>query len=206
MISSITGEVRQVMDDRAEISAGMFAVELLVPASDVESLRSMVSRSVTLHTIFYFQGDGNVFEPQLVGFLSRDDKRFFELFVTVKGIGPRTAIRALSVPVAQIASAIESRDARFLTSLKGIGKRTAEVIVAELAGKCGGFAGVPTLRPAARAISRSNTDDDAIAAMVALGERRADAEALLDRARRSNPNLASVDDLVTEMLRQRGGR
>jgi Holliday junction DNA helicase RuvA len=206
MISSITGEVRHVLDDRIELAAGALAVELLVPASDIESLRAMSGRSLTLHTMFYLQGDGNVFEPQLVGFLNRDDKRFFELFITVKGIGPRTAIRALSVPVAQIASAIESRDARFLTGLKGIGKRTAEVIVAELAGKCGAFVGSFAPKPAGRNVSRSSLDDDAIAAMVALGERRADAEALLDRAKRSQPGLASVDELVTEMLRQRGGR
>ena len=156
--------------------------------------------------MFYLQGDGNVFEPQLVGFLSREDKRFFELFITVKGIGPRTAIRALSVPVAQIASAIESRDARFLTGLKGVGKRTAEVIVAELAGKCGAFVGSSVPRPTIRSSTRSTTEDDAIAAMVALGERRNDAEVLLDRARRAQPGLTSVDELVTEMLRQRGGR
>ena len=57
-----------------------------------------------------------------------------EKFTTVKGIGVRTALRALTAPVGQIADAIERKDTRFLVGLQGIGKRTAELIIAELGG------------------------------------------------------------------------
>lgn len=206
MISAIHGELKSVLDDRVEISAGAFSIELLVPTADVDQLRSMIGRSVTLHAYFYLQGDGNVFDPVLVGFLNRTDKKFFELFITVKGIGPRTAIRALSIPVPQIAAAIESKDARSLTKLKGIGKRTAEMIVAELAGKCGEFCGEMVPDESEARPPKSSVEEDAIVALVSLGERRIDAEALLARARRTLPNTQSVDELVTEMLRQRGSR
>src|SRR5215210_5074477 len=92
--------------------------------------------------MFYLQGDsggGNI-EPRLIGFLRPEDKRFFEKFITVKGIGPKTALRALTVPVGEIAQAIESKETRFLVGLDGIGKRTAELIVAELSGKVKDFA------------------------------------------------------------------
>ena len=75
-----------------------------------------------------------------IGFLRAEDKRFFQLFITVKGIGPKQALRALVQPAGQIAEAIESKNTKFLIGLPEIGKHTAEQIVAELAGKMHGFA------------------------------------------------------------------
>src|SRR4029453_3161798 len=139
--------------------------------------------------LMYLEGDPNRsnLEPRLIGFLRPEDKQFFELFTTVKGIGPKTARRALTVPVGQIAAAIESRDGRFLVGLDGVGKRTAELIVAELSGKVGRFVTdrAAVVTPASR---RSQADEDAISLMVSGGERRSDAEMLLARAKSSDPN------------------
>jgi Holliday junction DNA helicase RuvA len=103
--------------------------------------------------------------------------------------------------VGQIAQAIESKDTRLLLQLKGIGRRTAELIVAELSGKMKDFAsGVAPFSPE---IKREAFEEDAIAALVALGESKVIAQRLLDRARQSNPQLKSPDMLVREMLRMR---
>src|SRR5688572_21108132 len=115
MISAITGELKRVDDERAHLQSGAMLFELLVPASDLPELQVQINEQITLHTILYLQGDGNSFEPQLIGFVRIEDKRFFERFITVKGIGPRTALRALTLPIAQIAQAIEMKDARSLT-------------------------------------------------------------------------------------------
>src|SRR6266550_2812745 len=134
MISAITGELRRVEEDRVSVQCGPILYELLVPAADVTALHVNLGEQVTFHTIFYLEGDaarGNL-EPKLIGFLRADDRKFFEKFTTVKGIGPKTA---LTVPVGQIAQAIEAKDTRLLLQLKGVGRRTAELIVAELAGK-----------------------------------------------------------------------
>src|ERR1041385_6213986 len=142
MIASLTGTLAYVDDDRIHLQVGPVLYELLVPAADLNLLESGVGQEMTFHTPLYFQGDasgGNI-EPRLVGFLRREDKKFFEKFITVKGIGPRKALKALALPVGEIAHAIESRDARALTELPEIGKRTAEQIVAELAGKVKDFA------------------------------------------------------------------
>ena len=106
------------------------------------------------------------------------------------------------MPVGQIAQAIESKDTRLLLQLKGIGRRTAELIVAELAGKMKDFVSgaVPAFAPE---IKREAFEEDAIAALVALGESKVIAQRLLDRARQSNPQLTSPDMLVREMLRMR---
>jgi Holliday junction DNA helicase RuvA len=208
MISAITGILSRVDEDHVQVKLGPMMVELLVPASDVTELQASLGEELTFHTLLYLQGDasGGSIEPRLIGFLRSDDKRFFEKFITVKGVGPKTALRALTVPVGEIAQAIESKDARFLVQLDGIGKRTAELMIAELAGKVREFA-VPftaTMRgPAMGRPTRSPVEEDAIAALMQLGERRLDAEHLLERVKQSNPKLDSTDSLLREMLRMR---
>ncbi len=207
MISALTGELRRVGEDRVHLQVGPVLCELLVPAMDLNLLHAGVGEEVTFHTFLYFEGDssgGNI-EPRLVGFLRPDDKAFFQLFITVKGIGPKKALRALAQPVGEIAQAIESKDARFLVALPQIGKRMAEQIVAELAGKTGDFAtAVVNGKPSVG--GRIAAEEDAIATLMALGERRLDAEHLLDRARQNNAGLKTTDAMVREMLRMRTAR
>src|SRR3982751_6709480 len=120
MISSLTGLLHQVDEDRIHLRVGAMVFEALVPASDVPLLQAGVGQEMTFHTILYFEGDaagGGGLEPRLVGFLRPDDKRFFEKFITVKGIGPKKALKALIHPAGEVAQAIESKDSRFLVSL-----------------------------------------------------------------------------------------
>jgi len=212
MISALTGELRRVDEDRIHVKVGPLLCELLVPAVDATELQASLGEELTFHTLFYLQGEasGGSIEPRLIGFLRQQDKRFFEKFITVKGIGPKTALRALTVPVGEIAQAIEEKNARFLIQLDGIGKRTAELMIAELAGKVGEFASpmTATMRTGiapARGV-RSEAEEDAIAALMQLGERRIDAEHLLDRVRQSNSKLNTTDALLREMLRMRTAR
>ena len=211
MISALTGELVATGDGAAQVRAGAMVLDVLVPAADVIELEALRGATVTFHTLVYLEGDpnrGNL-EPRMIGFLRRPDREFFILFTTVKGIGPRTALRALTEPIGTIAGAIESRDTRSLKQLKGIGQRGAELIVAELSGKVGRFVAGPVAAggsSVAVPARRGSAEEDAIAALMALGERRADADLLLDKARVSQPSGASTDALVREMLRLRLGR
>ncbi len=209
MIASISGELSDAREGQITLRSGPFCFELLVPAADQVVLEGMIGQELTFYTLFYLEGDatrGNL-EPRLIGFLRADDKLFFNRFTTVKGIGPRTALRALQVPVGQIAQAIESKDARALTQLKGIGKRTAELIVAELSGKMGRFvSGAKMPAPASSSGMRYPAmEEEAIVALMSLGDRRADAERLLERAKTLDPAPSGTDMLVREMLRIRTG-
>ena len=209
MISALTGELKRVDDERAHLQAGAMLFELLIPAIDGPELAGQVGEEITMHTVFYLQGDGNSFEPNLIGFLRVEDKRFFERFITVKGIGPKTALRALTLPISQIAGAIENKDAKSLTQLKGIGKRTAELIVAELSGKVTSFV-MPGSTGTSKPLATKHNDEDeaAIAVLVSpqMGLRRPDAERLLQRVKAANPNMTKADELVPEMLRQHATR
>ena len=97
MISALSGVLHQVEEDRVHLRVGAMLFEALVPASDVPLLQAGIGEEMTFHTILYLEGDasGGNMEPRLIGFLRPEDKRFFEKFITVKGIGPKKALRAL---------------------------------------------------------------------------------------------------------------
>src|SRR5258706_700053 len=206
MHSALSGELPQVEKTRIPLRSGPFVFELLIPAADVETLRAQLGSEITLHTIFYLEGTagGGNLDPRLIAFLRPQDKQFFNLFTTVKGIGPKTALRALSAPVGEIAQAIESKDTRALIQLDGIGKRTAELIIAELAGKTQKFA---TAQVGAAIAGHNNrhtqNEEDALSAMTALREHRPHPERLLDRVKTQHKDLKTTDALLREMLRIR---
>lgn len=207
MIAAISGRLKTVGEGWVLLEAGPMVYEVLVPAADLTELQANLGEELMFHTLFYLQGDasGGSIDPRLIGFLRPEDKRFFTKFITVKGIGPKTALKAFTVPVGEIAQAIESKDARFLVRLDGIGKRTAELIIAELSGKVAEFATpfVTTDGQPAPGHARSAVEEDAIQALMALGERRPDAEHLLDRVKAMHTNLKGTNDYVREMLRMR---
>ena len=211
MISALTGTLAAVNEDRVELDVGPVRYEMLVCAGEIEPLRPLLGREMTLHTLCYLEGDpnrGNL-EPRLIGFRRPAEKRFFELFTTVNGIGPRKALRSLVSPIEQVAHAIESGNTRFLVDLPQIGKRMAETIIATLSGKLGSFVVGPideTVRPAFGA-KRSSEDEIAIGIVCGpqIGLRRVEAESLLDRVRRTNPKLSRAEEFVPEMLKLHAG-
>ncbi|MBU6412451.1 MAG: hypothetical protein KGS45_03175 [Planctomycetes bacterium] len=188
--------------------------ELLVPTFLLQSLVSQIDQPVHFITYHYLEGigQGTHFVPRLIGFLTVRQREFFELFTTVSGIGNRKALRAMALDPATIATSIASRDTKALTQLPEIGKKLAELIIAELHDKVtpfvdGSFTGIevkgtPTL-------SRPNTPrdpltEDAIAAVMALGESRTDAERLVQRVLSGGgPNSRthrSVGDVLAGVL------
>src|SRR5207302_10521412 len=105
-----------------------------------------VGQDVTFYTNEYFEGNpmqGRVV-PRLIGFLSEAELEFFELFCTVDKVGVRKAIKALIRPIKDIANAIQRQDAKWLTTLPGVGAATAEQIVATLRRKVTKFALTPS--------------------------------------------------------------
>jgi Holliday junction DNA helicase RuvA len=209
MISALTGELVRVDQGRAFVRVGAMQFMVLIPAFDAADLKRSLGEEVTFHTIFDLEGDptrGGL-TPRLIGFLRDEDRQFFELFITVKGIGPKRALRALTSPTGEIAQAIEAKDTRYLVGLPEIGKRTAEQVVAELAGKMTEFAVGPARRSGGAApSSRVGAEEEAISGAMALGLPRPDAERLLDRAKQAAPDAKTADALLREMMRQRTAR
>jgi len=205
MIARITGLLDELTGVGALVAtAGGLWYEVLLPAADMERLGGRIGKDVVLHTIHYLEGDPShgAQTPRLIGFLSPEDRAFFRLFTTVKGIGNRKALRALARPVGEIAAAIAAKDSRFLTQLPEIGKRTAEQIIAELSGKVEAFATSGTVVSSAPP-SLSESASEAVAVLVQLGERRADALALVDRVMAVAPELDSVEAILQHVYKLR---
>ncbi|MCS7034325.1 MAG: helix-hairpin-helix domain-containing protein [Phycisphaerae bacterium] len=203
MISAITGTLVAVGDDRVELELGPMRCELLICAGEVEAMRGQLGRQLTLHTLCYLEGDpsrGNL-QPRLIGFRRVEERRFFEHFTSVNGIGPRKALKSLIAPIEDIAHAIETGNTRFLVDLPQIGRRLAETIIATLSGRLGAFVASPVVE--SKPATRSGEDEIAIGVVCGpqIGLRRAEAESLLERVKRADPSLVRAEQLVPEMLR-----
>jgi len=212
MICRITGTITSVEPPAIvlEIEGQGLSYEILTPAYLAAQLANQVGQRITLITIQYLesQGQGSSFIPRLIGFQHASDRRFFEVFITVKGIGNRKALRAMAIEPARIARAITSRDAAALKELPEIGKRLADTIVAELTGKVDAFLSsseIESLDAAikpARALA-SGPHEEAIEILVALGETREQADRrvslALSRAAvkgHQEPTAAQLVDMV----------
>ena len=206
MISRVDGTLESVANGRAQVRQGQTVLEVLVPACDEMRLAGQVGEAVTFHTLHYLesQGQGASYWPPLIGFACSDDREFFDLFTSVKGIGNRKALRSLQLPIATVAEAIANRDIGLLVTLPEIGRKTAESIVVELKEKVGRFVGRTMLtEPKGEATAGGRLLVDATAVLVQLGESRPVARQLVDRALAADPTLATPDEVVTAALRLR---
>lgn len=199
-----------------EIEVGGVRYEILVPLFLWPEIERMAGQAdldddgarpeVGLHISYHVSANAPV--PVLVGFLRRAERDFFRKFVTVEGMGPTKAVRALTISVSAIARAIEQEDRALLTKLPGVGPRAADKIIAALRGKVtaeaamhdGGIA--QPVDPAA--LERARIVADAVAAITGLGYSRADAKRWVEEALALDPGLDSVEALTLAVLRARG--
>jgi Holliday junction DNA helicase RuvA len=132
MIGHLTGTVFARKEGYAIISAG--GVGYKVAASRVALAKLVPGESASLWTHLAVREDA----LDLYGFEGEEELRFFELLLSVSGIGPRSALAILDIAsVEALRSAIAAGNAGYLTSVSGIGKKTAGRIVVELRDKVG---------------------------------------------------------------------
>lgn len=138
----------------------------------------------------------------LYGFADQAEKEVFLLLLKVKGVGARSASEILSnVDKQQLLRAIGSGDVHTLQTVKGVGKKTAERIVVELRDKVADY--VNDVIGLGNRIERIGSDsvNDALDALVALGFQRRQAETALGRVVAGGAKQLSSGELVREALR-----
>ncbi len=151
MIRTIHGVVQSLEPEGVIIDVAGWGV--FVHLAVTESLS--VGSTVTLATHLVMRQDG----PELYGFVDFDDRTFFELLLSVHGLGPKTALSHLRrAPREQLEKAIAGRDLAYLTHVVGLGKKSAEKLVVELSEKVTPREGI-----------RDDTDADVFDMLVALG-------------------------------------
>jgi Holliday junction DNA helicase RuvA len=163
MLARITGTLESLNGNAALVDladwGGGGAYLVLVPMYLADRLSGkwaggagVVGQAVTFHTLQYLESlnQGASFIPRLIGFASAGEREFFELLTSVKGLGNKRALRAMTVEPGTIARSIHDRDTRALQRLPEIGPKLAELIVHELKSKVEPYIG-GAAQPAAAA-------------------------------------------------------
>ncbi len=198
MITYVAGTLIEKKPTHAVVDVGGLGYLILIPVSTYEVLGD-VGVAAKLHTVFVVREDAQ----QLYGFASLAERTIFEAMTSVSGIGPKMALAALSSSrPADLQDRILSGDAAQLTSIRGVGRKTAERLVVELKDKMTtmdlGGGGTLGSGDDAKAAARA----DALAALETLGVPRATAERNLRKAIRANPGAQSADELIRLALRE----
>lgn len=140
---------------------------------------------------------------QLFGFKTIREKELFLLLISVSGIGPKSAITALSgMSADEIISAIRTNNLARLNSIPGVGKKTAERLVIELRDKIAKLSAISGEEMKSEGIPMTSGDvvlDDAISALTNLGYQRAAAEKAINQAMQEGTEM-SVQKLLRRSL------
>ena len=202
MIAKIVGTLESIKDDYVIIGINGVYYQIFLPSGVIQKLRysDQMGDEISLYTLYYIEGGfggGNQF-PKLIGFLNELDREFFEKFITVKGLGEKKALKSLTMPIKDIASAIELSDVNAISSLPGIGPRMAEKIIAELKGKLSIYALMKESEPLA--VKREREFDFKEEAFVVLteqlGYRKKEAEDMILDALLKNKDIKSTEELI----------
>ncbi|MDY0163743.1 Holliday junction branch migration protein RuvA [Desulfobotulus sp.] len=204
MIAYLEGSLFKKEEDRILLLVHHVGYEVLLPTVVMDALGERETGSPLALHIYYYQTERQP-RPILIGFHREREKNFFQLFLTVEDIGPIKAAKALTMPVEKIAQWIESGDVAGLSGLKGIGRRTAQKIVATLGGKAGQFLDMPMedqKRPQGTSPLQQNMVGLVRDVLVQqMGHKLAEAEKLIQAALARNPDIHTPEVLLEEIYR-----
>jgi holliday junction DNA helicase RuvA len=214
VLTKVRGILQTLSDDSLTLSVDPFEIEVLIAEHTRRQFQSKLGQPITLHTILYVEGGAMASRlvPRLVGFLSAIDREFFEIFCSVDGVGARKALRAMVLPVRELARIIQDQDLKLLSTFPGIGEATAERIVAKLRRKVGKFALI--VGPESTAATTTETNGtaeiaepdvirDTYAALLSVGHSESEARQAIDRVMTGKKKFKSVADMI-EAIYQAG--
>ena len=201
MIGYLEGRLLKKESDRILLLSNQVGYEILLPAYVGQTFRSKnIGDEVALY--IYFHQTERQPKPTLIGFNSEVEREFFRYFISVEDIGPIKAVQALSVPVREIARAIESRDTTYLKGLKGIGNRTAQKILATLEGKVAKFALIrQTEKPTGAAPDEDFLEQVHEVLTKQLGHKPREAKEMISAALKRNKEITTAEELFEEVYR-----
>ncbi|HTH49908.1 MAG TPA: Holliday junction branch migration protein RuvA, partial [Candidatus Limnocylindria bacterium] len=199
MITFLHGKLVEALPTTVTVEVHGVGYEVLIPLSSYDRLPA-VGSEVHLLTHLAVREDAHV----LYGFMSAAERDLFRLLIhTVSGIGPKLALNVLSgTSVTGFRVAVAAGDVKALSSISGVGKKTAERIVVELKDKLGAFGpGVTVAGPGVKGATAADSKlSDASLALAALGFKPADAHEAVRAALALLGEGASVEQLVRACL------
>ncbi len=204
MISRITGKVIEKGLNYLILDLGALSYEVLIPACVMQGIDNSVDcdDKISLLTYHYYQVDQAKSIPILIGFLNQVEKDFFEIFITVSGIGPRAALKALNKPISLIAKAIDEGDLAFLKSLPGIGEQRAKEIVAKLQNKVGKFGLIQDRNLEGKIVAKDITEE-ALDVLLQLEYRRPEALGMIKKVLEMHSQVNTAEELLNLVYKQK---
>jgi len=196
VIGRLVGRLASKATDHVILDVGGVGYFVQIPLSTFYELPEAESpASLWIHT--YVREDALA----LYGFLTERERSLFLMLIGVAGIGPRVALTVLSgMPPADLIEALRGADVRRLMAVPGVGKKTAERMVLELAEKAARIGGEPS---AAR--TPAVATEDVVSALVNLGYRRGDAERAIEAIGRTGAPADFSEYLKLALKRLTGG-
>lgn len=206
MISYITGKIKRKTEEGLIVDVNGLAYEVLIPKAVMNVLENNLSSdgNIELVTYHYLHVEPSRSRPILIGFSNEIERDFFEQFITVSGVGPKAAVRALSQPISVIAEAIDTANFAMLKTLPGIGEQRAREIVAKLQGKVGKFCLIQDkikLQPHLQA--EQDIQEEAMAVLLQLQYKRNEANEMIQKALQANPQAQTAEDILNQVYRQK---
>lgn len=168
-----------------------------IPVSTYADLPA-VGDKLRLLTHFVVREDAQA----LYGFLTEEERELFRMLISVSGIGPKVALAALSgIPIPQLKQAIVDGALSVLTSMPGIGKKTAERIIVELREKIVVRQGMAA--PSSESgVLPSSLLDDCTAALVSLGYKKPSAKSAVEKVLSENKEgEITIEDVIRASLK-----
>ncbi len=207
MIVKLSGRLVQKSDQAVVIDVNGVSYEVVVPVSVIERIDQNVSPDgkVELIVHHYLQLGPSSGAPVLVGFLNEVERDFFLQFITVSGIGPRAAVKALSKPISEIAAAIEEGNEKILKTLPGIGAQKAKDIIAKLQGKVGKYGLIQDIVVGTNVAPSLAADwqAEALEVLLQLQYKRGEGLDMIQKALDRSKNIQSAEELLNEIYKQR---
>jgi Holliday junction DNA helicase RuvA len=199
MISFLEGTLAEKDPTRIVVNVGGVGYEVFIPLSSYDRLPAP-GTACRILTYYHVREDAHA----LYGFLSDEERRMFMMLLNVSGIGPKLGITVLSgLSIRDLKAAIVRRDVKRLASISGIGKKTAERIVVELADKISAGEAMEAVTGGGAPSPADQRLRDAILALIALDYKQAEAQKMVQAALAGLPAEATVEEIVRRALASR---
>jgi holliday junction DNA helicase RuvA len=187
MITFLEGIIEEKQPTHLVLNVGGVGYEVVISLNSYDRLPATGEKArILVHD--HIREDAHI----LFGFMTEDERRVFTLLLSVSGIGPKTALSVLSgMSVREVKVAIKDSDIKRLSSISGIGKKTAERMVVELRDKF--TSGEILAASSGAAMDESDVRlRDAVLALVSLGYKRGEAQDMVLKAS-ALPSMAGAD-------------
>ncbi|GBE41190.1 Holliday junction ATP-dependent DNA helicase RuvA [bacterium BMS3Bbin09] len=190
MIASLNGTVLTKRPEGVIVDVNGVGYQLSVPLCSLPDIPEP-GETVFIHTYTHVREDA----LQLFGFLNEQDREVFMSLIGISGIGPKLGLAILSgMPADRFVETVQNEDVTMLTTIPGLGKKTASRLILELKGK------LPSLDPEEASSSRTSQEEiDAISALVNLGYKKQFSEKAVETAVRNG--AGSIEDIIMEALK-----